>query len=613
MSHSFLPRILIIDDLLGRTHKDQRNEERANFCGQYLLNDVTGDEDGKGKPQKIKQPVAEAFFSRGQNPVCSGMGDFVENDLEGSLEIIQEGWEHKGKIKLFWSLVLLDLCFYTGLVTKESDRKLRGMPEGHERDSNPHHYFGIRLLENISEKFPALPVIIISSMPQEPIAREYSAKGALGFLPREEANSPEHLKSFIRRHGLIPDDHNEIIGCSRTLLIALRSARRSCETRQNILLRGERGTGKGLLARYLHRQTDNRTNSPFIEVNSSILTPELFASELFGIKKGTASGVSERKGLIEEAHGGDLFFDEIKDMLPQVQAGILRVLEERRFLSVGSNEYRRSDVRFLSATNLDVETLAVTGEFRTDFLDRLREGGTVFLPPLRQRKEDIPLLVEKFVRQAERNRPGSKLHEIDNEAMEKLVSYSWPGNVRELRNCIFNTVNNYPDVQHLFPLHFEIPQEKPEDRKSKAELQKDEIINDISSINAVSTISDLISALDNFEFDSMKPADLAGKLSDLQGSYALLIMRYLHAVLEKTKKLTLENPEGEILIHPALKLMSGNSKLSASKAADIIKKLVQMAPETLDFLKDKPTVLNAFETALRLRPRSNRKKKHKSD
>ncbi len=608
MSQSFLPRILIIDDLLGRTHKDRRNEERANFCGQYLLKDITGDETGKGQAQKIKRPIAEAVFFRGQNPVCSGVGDFVENDLEGCLKIIQEGWEHQKIMSFFWSIVLLDLCFYTGLVTEESDRRFGGMPEGRERDADPRHYFGIRLLETITVKFAALPVIILSSMPQEPVARQYCKKGALGFIPREKESSPKLLESFIWRHGLIPDVQHEIVGHSRSLLIALRTARRAGETRQNILVRGERGTGKGLLARYIHRQRDNHENSPFIEVNSSVLTPELFASELFGIKKGTASGVSERKGLIEEANGGDLFFDEIKDMLPQVQAGILRVLEERSFLQVGSKEPRTSDVRFLSATNVEVEALAVSGEFRTDLLDRLRDGGTVFLPPLRHRKEDIALLVEKFLRQAEQSRPGSKHHEIDNEAMDKLISYSWPGNIRELRSRVFNAVNNYSDVQHLFPLHFEIPQEKYEERKSVEKLQEDKMANKMSSVKAISDISDLIDAIDKFEFQSIKPAELVGKLSDLQGSYAFLIIRYLNAVLEATRKSTPENPEGEILIHPAIKLMTGNSKLSASKASDIIKKLVQMHPRILDLLKENSTISEAYETALRLRPKSNRKK-----
>lgn len=130
MSHSFIPRILIIDDLLGRTHEDKRNEERSNFCGQYLLRDITRDESGKEKAQKIRQPIAEALFFRGQSPVWSGVGNLVENDLEGCLEIIRKGWEGDGTRGSFWSMVLLDLCFYTGPVTKESDRKSPGMPEG---------------------------------------------------------------------------------------------------------------------------------------------------------------------------------------------------------------------------------------------------------------------------------------------------------------------------------------------------------------------------------------------------------------------------------------------------------------------------------------------------
>src|ERR1019366_3450608 len=196
--------------------------ERANLCGQYLLEDVTGDEKGKGGTLKIKQPVAQVVFFRGQNPVCSTVGDVVENDLEATLAVIREGWSEPRSENPCWSMVLLDLCFYTGTVTKQSDRRAAGMPEGRERDDNPKHYFGMEILEAIHKEFPELPVVIMSSMPRKNVSREFSSKGALGFLPREDTHSADRLKEMLWRHGLIQDETGEIAGRSRSLLLALR-------------------------------------------------------------------------------------------------------------------------------------------------------------------------------------------------------------------------------------------------------------------------------------------------------------------------------------------------------------------------------------------------------
>ena len=233
-----------------------------------------------------------------------------------------------------------------------------------------------------------------------------------------------------------------------------------------MLIQGERGTGKELVAQYIHRQRQHPETTPFVVVNASLFTPDLFASELFGIESGVATGVEGRVGLIQAAHSGDLFLDEIRDMPPQVQVQILRVLEEHKVTSVGAKTPQSVDVRFLSATNIDLEAVATTEHFRPDLLDRLREGGTVRLPPLRERVEDIPLLVDKFVRDAERAHPGALRRQIDPEVLDRLCAYEWPGNIRELRQCIFNAVNHYPDVEHLVPVHLQFatvrkPPEKP--------------------------------------------------------------------------------------------------------------------------------------------------------
>ena len=159
-----IPQILILDDLYGRVHQHGRNEERANLCGLYLLEDITGDEAGKGgSVQKIKKPVARAVFYRGQKPLCSHAGDIVENDIDGTISFIADGWNKAP----YWSLVLLDLCFYTGRVTEKSNTKCHGMPKGYPDDDDPKKYFGLRILSAIKENFPNLPVVILSSNPEE--------------------------------------------------------------------------------------------------------------------------------------------------------------------------------------------------------------------------------------------------------------------------------------------------------------------------------------------------------------------------------------------------------------------------------------------------------------
>jgi DNA-binding NtrC family response regulator len=457
MTQTPLPRILIIDDLFGRTLPDRRNEERASLCGQYLFADVSGDESGKGEPQRVMQPVAEAVFYRGQRPLTSKIGDTVENDIEGVLQAVQRGWQQTLPEQPRWAMVLLDLCFYTGSVTPESHRRTPGMPEGRVGDDDPEQYFGLQILSALREKFPELPVIILSSKSRKEVSRDIAYLGALAFMARDDANSPELLKEYLFSHGLVQDASGLVVGRSTGLMGALRAARRAAATRRNLLIRGERGTGKELLARYVHRNTVGGSESPFVVVNSAVLTPELFASELFGIERGVATGVEQRVGLIPAATGGDLFLDEIGDMPTQVQAGILRSLEDRHFTPVGARSQQSVNVRFLSATNSDLDNLVGSGAFRHDLLDRLLEGGSILLPPLRERKEDLPLLVENFLRNAEAAHPRAMRRTVDPEALDALMIYEWPGNIRELRNRIFNAVANYPDVEHLVPLHLQLP------------------------------------------------------------------------------------------------------------------------------------------------------------
>lgn len=589
-----LPRILVIDDFFGRVFPAGRNEDRANLCAQYLLRDVTGDEEGRGRGQKILKPLAEAVFSRGQLPVCSKVGDHVENDLPGCLRLVEEGWSAIPGRRI-WSLVLLDLCFYTGRVTKESDHANPGMPEGRPGDDAPDSYFGLQILRALQERYPELPVVILSSKPRESVSKAFTAGGALGFLDRSDPQSPQLLREYLLRHGLIPDPTGQIIGASKSLLLALRSARQMAENRRNVLIRGPRGSGKELMAAYINRHASaGDGKAPLVIVDSGTLSAQLYASELFGHKKGAFTGADQdREGRIVQAEGGDLFLDEIGNMPAEVQLGLLRVLEQREVVPIGGNRSRPVDVRFISATNEDIEERAATGRgFRLDLLDRLREGGTIILPALDERPEDIPLLVETFVREAEKKNPKAMTRAIDEMVLEKLVSYSWPGNIRELRQCIFNAVNRHPDVEHLVPVHLGLPTGRG---AYMSEVSRDEnAVIENRGVQEDRSLKTVLQVLQSFDFSELRRSELEGKLPEIQESCGEFVANYLKAALEATTKPV----EGKVQIHPAIKMALGDASVSASKAADIIKGLLKGVEPVSD-----PVLKEAYDTALRLRPR----------
>lgn len=592
-----LPRILVVDDLLGRGHHECRNEERAVFCGQVLLKDVTGDEVGRKSHQVIKRPVAEAVFVRGQVPRISTVDDVVENALAVTLESVLKGWGREASPK--WALILLDLCFYTGLVTARSNERAKGMPEGRLTDEDPQEYFGLRVLEAIHSRIPEVPVVIMSHRPRETVSREYALRGAMGFLPREEA-SEEAIRNYLFRHGLVSDDRGVIVGNSTPLLLALRTARRASIGRGNILMRGERGTGKELLAHYLHHHSRDRKNEPLVVVNAGALGPSLFASELFGHKRGAFTGADEsRKGRILEADGGDLFLDEIGYLPYDVQVALQRTLEYGEVVRLGENHSTSVDVRFLSATNVDIEGQALTEDFRADLLDKLRTGGTIRLPALADRIEDVPLLVERFAREAEAINPQALHRSIEPEAIELLSTCQWSGNVRALRTCIFQAVNSHPDVEHLFPVHLDLPLEK--ERTSWEGVRESPGTRELNH-ESFRTLDEIMGEAARYEFDSSKPVDWVGRYPQIERAYALLLARYLSAALKAEMRHTPENPEGTIQFRPSLRLLTGDS-ITTSKAQDLVIKIRHLSadPDVARFWDSDPVLRCAYEDCMQKR------------
>jgi two-component system response regulator HydG len=245
-------------------------------------------------------------------------------------------------------------------------------------------------------------------------------------LRRENAALRSELRGGVDEHGLI--------GQSQAMKDAVALLRRIAPTEVPILIEGESGTGKDLLARAAHAMS-TRASGPFVALNMSAIPENLAESELFGHEKGSFTGADEtRPGFFAEAEGGTLFLDEIGLLPPQLQPKLLRVLQDGEYAPVGSRKPRRANVRVVAATNEDLARSVKEGKFREDLWFRLRVV-PVRLPPLRERREDIPILVEHFVRK-HALRLGREPRRPDAEALRALIDHPWPGNVRELEHAV---------------------------------------------------------------------------------------------------------------------------------------------------------------------------------
>jgi transcriptional regulator with GAF, ATPase, and Fis domain len=230
----------------------------------------------------------------------------------------------------------------------------------------------------------------------------------------------------------------EVIGTSAVLQEVLARAAKVAPTDSTVLIMGETGTGKELIARAIHKRS-KRSGHSFISLNCAAVPSSLIMSELFGHEKGAFTGaVQRRPGRFELAEGGTLFLDEVGDLPAETQIALLRVLQEREFERVGGTEVLHADVRLIAATNRDLQEAIAEGTFRRDLYYRLNVF-PITLPPLRERKDDVPLLANYFVDRYA-NRAGKRIKHIQKKALEALEEYSWPGNVRELQNVIERSI-----------------------------------------------------------------------------------------------------------------------------------------------------------------------------
>lgn len=306
---------------------------------------------------------------------------------------------------------------------------------------------GIELLKRVKGDMPNIPFIVITAYGTIERAVEAMKKGAYTYLTKPV--NLDILYSIIREalsedqsEGTIQGEENNqflnILGKSKAMREVFTTIKRVSKTDARVLILGETGTGKELVARALH-YSSHRACKPFITIDCTTIPKDLIESELFGYDKGAFTCAYENKvGLIEMADGGTLFFDEIGDLEFSLQKKLLRFIQEKEFSRVGSNKKIRVDVRTIAATNRDLEEAVRRGDFRSDLFYRLNVI-SIYIPPLRERKEDIPLLASHFL-DLYKKKVGKDIKGIDPEVMNILIDYEWPGNVRELENVIERAV-----------------------------------------------------------------------------------------------------------------------------------------------------------------------------
>ncbi|UCG13839.1 MAG: sigma-54-dependent Fis family transcriptional regulator [Deltaproteobacteria bacterium] len=343
------------------------------------------------------------------------------------------------------------------VITTDSAKDALGLTETHDldlviTDMRMPGLDGMEFLARLRSRQPELPVIMMTAYATVEKAVEAMKRGAFDYITKPFKN--EELKLTIRKaiemHRLMQQNRllsqelqerfrfDNIVGKSKVMRQVYEVIEKVAQTRASVLITGESGTGKELIARSIHFNSQRR-DKPFISVNCSALSETLLESELFGHERGAFTGaIMQRKGRFELAHGGSLFLDEVGDMSPSLQVKLLRVLQEMAFERVGGSKTLKVDARLITASNRDLRREVETGRFREDLYYRLKVVH-IKVPPLRQRRDDIPLLVHHFLEKVAKANSIS-VKDVSQEALRYMYQYDWVGNVRELENVVERAV-----------------------------------------------------------------------------------------------------------------------------------------------------------------------------
>ena len=383
------PRILWIDDLYGKT-ENGHNRDRDTLCSRLGVKDITGDciphreQEANLKPLLViddletedvdsieydeDEVIADVIFCRGQIEVSGN----VQNDLQGTIEVVRNGWEQPPR----WGLLLLDMHFATGTIGSD------GEPIGKAEDRDPEKYFGLTILDSLWQDtdLREIPVVITSAMGRETIERRFTSQGVWAFVDKGDLNKAK-LQELLVNYGLLRDE--KIIGHSLPLIKCLREARqRSHIPNENILILGENGTGKELLAEYIHRQSGK--TAQYVPFFPQGVPETLIEDQLFGHKKGAFTGANtDRPGAAELANQGTLFIDEFGDIPATIQSKLLRLLDKniRETQRLGEQRVRKlENLQIIMAT--EREEILSGSNFRQSLLVRAKVHNPIRIPTL---------------------------------------------------------------------------------------------------------------------------------------------------------------------------------------------------------------------------------------
>lgn len=320
---------------------------------------------------------------------------------------------------------------------------------------------GLEALAKIKAKDPATFVVIMTAHSNLQDAVTAIRDGAYDYLEKpvnsqrlmeivsKSLEARQMVSDLALSNPIFDDDvDSEFVGQSQKMRLVFDLIYKLCRVETTVLIRGENGTGKELVAKAIHYNSP-RKSGPFIAVNCGAIAENLIESEFFGHEKGAFTGAAERKiGHFQQANNGTLFLDEIGELRPEMQVKFLRVLQEKKFFPVGGSREVKTNTRIIAATNRNLEKMIQENQFREDLFYRLNVM-PIFLPPLRERKDDIAALAQSFIRKFKKSHPESPIREISPPALELLKNHRWPGNIRELENVIERAfiVESSPEIQ----------------------------------------------------------------------------------------------------------------------------------------------------------------------
>ena len=365
---------------------------------------------------------------------------------------------------------------------------------------------GLQFLSEVQKKWPNLPVILMTAYGSLETTMEALSLGAWDYISKPF--SPDDCRALVkkvlevrelrqRRMRLQPESPEvaKLIGSSATMVEFYKQIARVADSQASVLIEGESGTGKELTARSLHSMSARR-QKPFVVVHCGAIPDNLLESELFGYEKGSFTGADHQHvGLIESAQGGTIFLDEITEMSTALQSKLLRFMQDGEVRRIGGHEVRHVAVRVVAAANKNIDEEVANGRFRLDllyrFIVRLR------IPPLRDRREDIPLLIEAMLKKL--GYPGVR---VSPEAMELLMAYNWPGNVRELENVLQQTMLLSPFVVIL-------PENLPDRFRQKTDVRKSAALPDMTPLEEAQR-EQILQTLKETSWNQSKAAEILG-------------------------------------------------------------------------------------------------------